>query len=262
LAVGLLSFVGFLDVCARLPLEIWASLLLSGGLAIQSARLVGRRRRASLELVRWTTPLLAGALLAVMLLTIGRRAWSEHRALAALPPPPPAAHNVLLIVWDTVRAGNLSLYGYGRPTTPHLARFAGRGVRFDLAFSTSSWTLPSHASLFTGRWPHELGVDWSSPLRADVPTLAEYLGSRGYDTAGFVANLDYCSRETGSAWGIAWMSPPGPARWRSYWRGSRGTHPTGPLARSNTRSAAPRWTVSSWTGCPGSRVGVARSSPS
>jgi arylsulfatase A-like enzyme len=203
MAVGLFAFLGFLDACARLPLEIWASLLLSGGLAIQSARLVGRRRRASLELVQRTTPLLVGALLAVMLLTIGRRAWSEHRALAALPPPPSAAKNVLLIVWDTVRAGNLSLYGYGRPTTPNLERFAGRGARFDLAFSTSSWTLPSHASLFTGRWPHELGVDWTSPLRTDVPTLAEHLGSRGYDTAGFVANLDYCSRETGLARGFA-----------------------------------------------------------
>src|SRR5262245_57526386 len=40
LAVGLLSFIGFLDLCGRLPLALWASLLLSGGLAIQSARLV------------------------------------------------------------------------------------------------------------------------------------------------------------------------------------------------------------------------------
>ena len=69
IAVGLLSFIGFLDVCARLPLELWASLLLSGGLAIQSARLVGPRRRAILRLVRRTTPLLIGALLAVMLVT-------------------------------------------------------------------------------------------------------------------------------------------------------------------------------------------------
>src|SRR5207244_1623088 len=47
LAVGLLAFVGFLDVCARLPLDLWASLLLCGGLAIQSARLVSPRRRAT-----------------------------------------------------------------------------------------------------------------------------------------------------------------------------------------------------------------------
>ncbi len=158
---------------------------------------------AFLRLVRRTVPLLAGALLTIMLVTIGGRAWSEHRAAAALPPAPAGARNVLLIVWDTVRAGNLSLYGYERPTTPNLERLAGRGVRFDLAFSTSSWTLPAHASLFTGRWPHELGVDWKSPLRDDVPTLAEYLAAHGYDTAGFAANLDYCTRETGLARGFA-----------------------------------------------------------
>ena len=89
LAVGLLSFVGFLDLTARLPLELWASLLFSGGLAVQSARLAGRRREPFLRLVRRTSPLLVGALLAIMLLTFGGRAWSEYRAAATLPPPPP-----------------------------------------------------------------------------------------------------------------------------------------------------------------------------
>ena len=111
--------------------------------------------------------------------------------------------NVLVVVWDTVRSANTSLHGYNRATTPNLERLASRGTRFDLAFSTSSWTLPSHAGLFTGRWPHELGVNWKAPVRDDVPTLAGYLATRGYDTAGFVANLDYCSRETGLARGFA-----------------------------------------------------------
>ncbi len=137
------------------------------------------------------------------LAAIGGRAWSEHQGAAGLPPAPPGARNLLLIVWDTVRADKLSLNGYGRPTTPNLQRLAAQGVRFNLAFSTSSWTLPSHASLFTGRWPHELRVDWTSPLRDDVPTVAEYLSANGYDTAGFVANIDYCSRETGLARGFA-----------------------------------------------------------
>jgi Sulfatase len=202
LAVGVLSFVGFLDLCARLPLELWASLFVCGGLATQLVRLIRSRQPAFVRLVRRTVPLLAGILLVTMLGTIGGRAWSEHRALSTLPPSPPNARNVLLIVWDTVRAANLSLHGYERPTTPNLERLAGRGVRFDLAFSTSSWTLPAHASLFTGHWPHELGVGWKSPLRDDVPTLAGYLASHGYDTAGFAANLDYCSRETGLARGI------------------------------------------------------------
>jgi arylsulfatase A-like enzyme len=202
LAVGLLAFVGFLDLGARLPLDVWASLLLSGGLATQSARMVGARSQMFLILVRRTVPVLAGIVLVTLVGTVGGRAWSEHRAVAAVPPPP-GARNVLLIVWDTVRAGNLSLHGYSRRTTPHLERLASRGTRFDLAFATSPWTLPSHASLFTGRWPHELGVDWKSPLRPDVPTLAEYLAARGYDTTGFVANFEYCSRETGLSRGFA-----------------------------------------------------------
>jgi arylsulfatase A-like enzyme len=201
-AVGLLSFIGFLDACARLPLELWASLLLSGGLAVQSAWLVGVRREPFLRLVRRTTWLLVGAILAILLLTFGGRAWSEYRAMAALPPPPAHARNVLLIVWDTVRAQNLSLYGYGRRTSPNLEKLASRGVRFERGFATAPWTLPSHASMFTGRWPHELTADWTSPLDGTDTTLAEYLTSRGYDTAGFVANLDYCSRETGLSRGF------------------------------------------------------------
>ena len=111
--------------------------------------------------------------------------------------PPPDAPNVLLIVLDTVRADHLSLYGYRRPTSPTLERLARRGVRFDEARATAPWTLPSHASLFTGRWPHELGVKWLTPWRGNDPTLAEYLGSRGYATAGFVANTLYCSYDSG-----------------------------------------------------------------
>jgi arylsulfatase A-like enzyme len=200
--VGVLSFIGFLDLSARLPLELWASLLVCAGLATQSVRMVRRRRARFLRFVRRTVPLLAGTLLVIVVVTIGGRAWTEYRAVAAVPPATAGAQNVLLIVWDTVRADNLSLQGYSRPTTPNLELLAGRGVRFDLAFSTASWTLPSHASLFTGRWPHELGVGWKSPLRSDVPTLAEYLTSHGYDTAGFAANLDYCNRETGLARGF------------------------------------------------------------
>ena len=90
-AVWVLSFVGFLDLCARLPLERlgivdfvrWARH------AIGPAGTACAGRRFS-RLVRRTVPLLAGTLLMIMLVTIGGRAWSEHRAVAALPPPPPA----------------------------------------------------------------------------------------------------------------------------------------------------------------------------
>ena len=109
---------------------------------------------------------------------------------------------MLLIVLDTVAAGHLSLHGYNRPTSPALDQLARRGVRFDRVRATSSWTLPSHASMFTGRWPHELSAGWLTPLDATYPTLAEYLGSRGYDNAGFVANTFYCGVDSGLARGF------------------------------------------------------------
>ena len=110
---------------------------------------------------------------------------------------------MLLIVLDTVAADHLSLHGYDRPTSPTLESLARRGVRFDRVQATSSWTLPSHASFFTGRWPHELSASWFTPLDASHPTLAEYLGSRGYATAGFVANTSYCGADTGLGRGFA-----------------------------------------------------------
>jgi arylsulfatase A-like enzyme len=98
---------------------------------------------------------------------------------------------------DTVGADHLSLHGYNRPTSPTIDELAARGVRFSRVLATSSWTLPSHASMFTGRWPHELSAGWFTPLDGSYPTLAEFLGSRGYATAGFIANTWYCSSDSG-----------------------------------------------------------------
>ena len=125
------------------------------------------------------------------------RTWRERRVAGGLPAAREAAPNVLLLVLDTVRAFSLSAYGYGRATSPVLAQLAARGVRFDRAVATAPWTLPSHASLFTGRYPHEMSAGWSVPLDGTFPTLAERLTSLGYVTAGFAANLHYCSYEFG-----------------------------------------------------------------
>ncbi len=92
------------------------------------------------------------------------------------------------------RAESLSLYGYTRQTSPHLAELAGRGVRFDQARATAAWTLPSHASMFTGRWPYELSARPDRPLDDTYPTLAEFLRNHGYATAGFAANTYFCSQ--------------------------------------------------------------------
>ena len=102
---------------------------------------------------------------------------------------------------DTVRFDHLSLYGYGRDTTPNLVRWAKQGVRFEQARAAAPWTLPSHASMFTGWWPHELDVERLDRLDPTCTTLAEFL-HRGYATAGFVANPLLCGSKSGLARGF------------------------------------------------------------
>lgn len=114
-------------------------------------------------------------------------------------PPPTGAPNIVFITLDTVRADHLSAYGYSRPTTPNLDRFAHNGVLFENAIAPSSWTLASHASMFTGLLPQQHGADFAIPLRSGPWTIAEILRSQGYETAGFTANFYYMER----GWGIA-----------------------------------------------------------
>ncbi len=123
--------------------------------------------------------------------------------------------NVFLIVMDTVRAQNLSVYGYPRKTTPFLEEFARDAVVFDKARSTSCWTLPSHATLFTSLYTCEHGADYgvrqrSGPGKLDRPTplpesavtLAEILKANGYATVGVCANFASASRAMGMGQGF------------------------------------------------------------
>jgi arylsulfatase A-like enzyme len=97
--------------------------------------------------------------------------------------------NILLIVMDATRAKNLSCYGYNRPTTPHLAQFAEHSVVYKLAISPGGWSLPSHASIFTGLFPSRHGAhDQHKFLSSDLPTMAELLSGYGYHTAAFCSN--------------------------------------------------------------------------
>ena len=186
----------------RLPLYGACSLVLAAGLARPISHAVESRSWHP-QRVRYTVAGLLGLLAVLAALSSGRQAIREHLAVAGLPPPPPGARNVVLIVWDTVRAYNLSPYGYARNTTPNLARWAREGVLYNLAVAPAPWTYPSHSCFFTGQWPFQLNSQWKFPLDAPDPTLAEYLASRGYQTAGFAANTIYCSYETGLDRGFA-----------------------------------------------------------
>jgi arylsulfatase A-like enzyme len=108
-----------------------------------------------------------------------------------LPPRPPArAHpNVLIVLWDTTRADHLTFYGHDKPTTPNMAKWAESGVVFEKAISPAMWTVPSHASMYTGLTSTTHGADYDYRwLDGANVTLAETLAAAGYDTYAFSAN--------------------------------------------------------------------------
>lgn len=95
--------------------------------------------------------------------------------------------DIVLVTLDTLRADRLGSYG-GPALTPHIDVLASEGVLFENAVSPIPSTLPAHLSIFTSRYPRQLGVlDNETPLGADETTLAQVLRDRGYATAGFVS---------------------------------------------------------------------------
>ena len=180
-----------------------ARVILSIGIAVFLQRLIARRTQAFERFVRHTTFSLVLLVLVLTAVVGGWHRFQEHRLIANRPDAPSSAPNVLLIVWDTVRAESMSLYGYERPTTPYIEELAKEGAVFQNAIATSSWTLPTHASLFTGRFSYETRADARNFLDATYPTLAEALASQGYVTGGIVANTNICRAEYGLARGFA-----------------------------------------------------------
>ncbi len=213
-----------------LVLALHMALALAAGLALFLLLALLPRRgliRFATELVqlpfpnRWAET--AGAVLLLLLLALTgplsgaveeRRLAREFPAVEAEPEAPeplPAGNrpNVIILVLDTVRADHLSLYGYHRPTSPNLQRLAPEFLVCRKAISSAPWTVPSHASLFTGLYsnahgarsflPQNIGKgSWSNVYTLDTnwPTLAGTLGEHGYLTAGLVSN-PYLSPHSG-----------------------------------------------------------------
>ena len=97
--------------------------------------------------------------------------------------------NILFIVLDTHRVDRLGCYGYSRGASPNLDAFAENATLFERAISPAQWTIPSHASMFSGEFPStHRTVQASSALSDDFTTLAEYLSRGGYQNTGFCNN--------------------------------------------------------------------------
>ena len=119
--------------------------------------------------------------------------------------------NVVVVLIDTLRPDYLEVYGYPRSTAPFLSSLAKDSVVFEHAFSTSSWTVPSVASMFTSTYPHRHGVvqglmAFKKQLRKlekkerasltlnrlpdGILTLPEHFKHYGYSTFGIAANVN------------------------------------------------------------------------
>lgn len=91
--------------------------------------------------------------------------------------------NILIFVMDTQSVRNMTPYGFDKETTPNLQTIASEGTVYENHFVTAAWTVPSFASLFTGKYQsgHGAGASFNF-LSREIPTLAELLSRTGYQT--------------------------------------------------------------------------------
>lgn len=186
-----------LGVSGRIsPLGI---VVLSAGLATVASRHFASRSqtftRFAPRLLPW---LLATAALAFVFAQAATR-WQETAALRRLPPAAKNTPNVVLVVVDTLRADHTTPYGYSLATTPNLEKIARQGTLFEDAISSSSWTLPAHESLLSGRYPHEHGPLREQMVNQSLPSLPRILAAKGFRTGAFSANNDFFCRRAGFA---------------------------------------------------------------
>ncbi len=107
--------------------------------------------------------------------------------LACVPEHP---YNLVFITLDTVRRDHLPTYGYARPTAPRVDALAKTAIVFDGAFSQQTNTNPSHASMFTGLYPHVHGNRFNGErLNPKWPLLAGILRKAGFRTGAFVSGI-------------------------------------------------------------------------
>jgi arylsulfatase A-like enzyme len=183
-----------------------AALIFALGVALAFGRWLRSHETAAVRLWRKSAIWALAALVFVFAGIEGGKRIREQRDVSNLPAAAPGSPNVLVIVIDTLRADHLSSYGYSRTTSPNIDRLASNGVLFENAIAPSSWSLPSHASLVTGRAVHEHGMGnirpmpwlgWGNRGLNGLPTIAEELQKRGYRTGAFSANRIYFTSNVG-----------------------------------------------------------------
>lgn len=104
------------------------------------------------------------------------------------PVPPGEPENLVILSIDTLRPDHLGLYGYPRPTSPHLDDFARRSVVFETAVTVHVATAPAHGTILTGEYPGRHGIQRNGmKLDPGVTTLAERFGGEGLATGAFVS---------------------------------------------------------------------------
>ncbi len=145
-------------------------------------------------------------------------------AARAVDLPAPSDTPIVLVSLDTLRADRLGAYGSTAGLTPSLDRFATEAVLFENAYSQATTTAPSHASLFTSRYPtEEVGAGIRPEIRPEMKTLAEVLGVYGWESAAFVAGGElspemgigrgFGSWDAAPAFGSLWHTVPRALSW-------------------------------------------------
>lgn len=105
------------------------------------------------------------------------------------PPATEVPPNVLIYMVDTLRADHLGCYGYARPTSPNIDRFADEATLFSGMSAQTSWTRPAVASLFTGLYPQVHGTNRrEDALPESAAVLPEIFHDLGWETAAVVTN--------------------------------------------------------------------------
>lgn len=191
--------------------QLAASLVLAGGIVAAAAFWRRLRSGRPSALPRQAAALAAAAALVYAGVAILQRTPSVHAAPANMTSAEGKC-NIVLITMDTVRADHLSVYGYGRDTTPSLREFAKGATLYRHAIAAADMTLPTHASIFTGLYPGWHGAFIDTPLAPQHVTLAKVLRANGYWAAGVGANWAFLTPVFGLNQGFEDYAVPKPVQ--------------------------------------------------